>query len=66
MINYESIKDLEIKTSTLFNLTILFYLIDVYFLIPAVIAQKFNPTGEHVIPIGVPTKKVKTEMEIIQ
>ena len=66
MINYESIKDLEIKTSTLFSLTILFYLIDVYFLISAVIGQKFNSTGEHVIPIGVPTKKVKTEMEIIQ
>ena len=67
---YESIKDLKIKTSMLFNLdfasnTILscffyfFLIIDLYYLIPKVIAKIFNPIGELVIPIGIPRKKVK-------
>ena len=38
-----------------------FLIIDLYFLIPAVIAQIFNPTAELVIPIG--TKEAKAEME---
>ena len=33
------------------------------FLIPAVIAQIFNPIAELVIPIGIPTKEAKEEME---
>ena len=33
------------------------------FLIPTVIAQIFNPTAELVIPIWVPTKEAKGEME---
>ena len=67
---YESIKDLKIKTSMLFNLdfasnTILscffyfFLIIDLYYLIPKVIAKIFNLIGELVIPIGIPRKKVK-------
>ena len=52
-------------------LTILFYhasfffflIIDLYFLIPAVIAQIFNAVAELVIPIGIPTKEAKAEME---
>ena len=52
-------------------LTILFYhasssfflTIGLYFLIPAVIAQIFNPTTEHVMSIGIPTKEVKTKIE---
>ena len=42
-----------------------FYLltIDLYFLIPAVIAQVFNPIAELVIPIGIPTKEAKVETE---
>ena len=60
------------KTSMLFNLdfacnTILlffflfFLIID---LIPAVIAQIFNPITEFVIPIEIPTKETKAEIEI--
>ena len=64
----ESTKTLEIKTSMLFNLdfannTILscyfFLIIDLYFLIIAVIAQFLNPITELVIPIGIPTKEPK-------
>ena len=40
-----------------------FLIIDVYFLIPAVIAQIFNPIAELIIPIGIPTKKARAEME---
>ena len=40
-----------------------FLIIDVYFLIPAVVAEIFNPIEELVIPIGVPTKEAKAEME---
>ena len=41
----------------------LFYFIDLYFLIPAVITQIVNPIVEHEILIEVPIKKVKSEME---
>ena len=34
----------------------LFLIIDLYFLIPAVIAQIFNPVAELVISIGMPSK----------
>ena len=68
-------KAVEIKTSMLFNLdfadnTILscffffFLLIDIYFLIPAVIAQLFHTIAELAIPIGIPSKEAKTETEI--
>ena len=70
-----SIKVLEIKTSMLFNLdfannTILscffffFLFIDLYFLIPAVIAQIFYPIAELEIPIEIPSKEENTEIEI--
>ena len=69
-----SIKILEINTSSWFNLdfannTILlcfffFILIfGLYFLIPVVIAQFFNPIAKIVIPIGIPTKERKAEKE---
>ena len=69
------IKALVIKNSMLFNVdfaknTILsglfFFLliIDLYFLIPAVIAQIFNHIAELVIPIGIPSKEAKSEIEI--
>ena len=69
------IKALEIKTSMLFNLdfannTILscffffFLIIDLYFLIPAVIAQIFNPIAELVIPIEIAIKDAKGKNEI--
>ena len=70
------IKDLEIKTFTLFNLdfpsyTILsclfffFLIINFYFLFPAVIAQIFNPIAELVIPTGIPIKEENVEIETL-
>ena len=41
-----------------------FLIIDVYFLIPVVIAQIFNPIVELIIRTGIPTKGAKSEMEI--
>ena len=38
-------------------------IIDLYILIHALIAQFFNPVVEIVIPIRIPTKKAKAEME---
>ena len=67
------IKALEIKTSMLFNLDFanniillcfFFLIIDLYFLIPAVIAHIFNPIEELVIPLGVPIREAKAEIEI--
>ena len=43
-----------------------FLIIDSYFLIPAVIAQIFNPTTEIAIPIGILTKESKAEIETIR
>ena len=40
-----------------------FLIIDLYYLIPAVIAQIFNSVAELVIPIGIPIKEAKAEME---
>ena len=40
-----------------------FLIIDLYFLIAAVIARIFNPIAELVIPIGIPTKEIKTEIQ---
>ena len=41
-----------------------FLIIDLCFLIPAVIAQIFNPIAELVISIGIPTKETKAEIEM--
>ena len=68
---YESIKDLEIKPLIMFGLvfvrkTILLYfflfflIIDLYFLIPAVIAQICNPTTELAISKVVANAKIET------
>ena len=73
----QSIKDLEIKTSMIFNLEFnnntiascfffFFLIIDLYFLIPEVITQIANPITELVIPIGIPTKEAKAGMETYQ
>ena len=40
-----------------------FFIFDLYFLIPAVIAQIFNPFAERLIPLGIRTKEVKAKME---
>ena len=65
---------MEIKTSIVFNLdfpsnTILscfffFLIIDLYFLIHAVIADIFVPTAELVIPKGIATNEANTEIEM--
>ena len=44
-------------------LFLFFLIIDFYFLIPASIAQIFNPIPELVIPTGIPTEEEKVEME---
>ena len=41
-----------------------FLLIELYFFIPAAIAQIFNPIAELVIPIGILSKKAKAEIQI--
>ena len=41
-----------------------FLIIDVYFFIFADVAQIFNPVAELLIPIGIPSKEAKTEIEI--
>ena len=38
-------------------------MIDLYFLIPVVIAQIFNPAAELVIPTGTPTNEAKAEIK---
>ena len=71
---FELIKSLEIKTSMLFDLVFannaillclfFFYLIiDLQFLIPEIIAQILNLIAGLVIPIGIPCKQAKPEME---
>ena len=44
-------------------LFLFFLFIDLYFLISAVITQICNPIAELVIPIGIPTKEKKAEIE---
>ena len=44
-------------------LFLLFVVIDLEVLITAVITQIFNSIAELVIPIGIPTKEEKAEME---
>ena len=39
-------------------------MIDIYILIPAVIAKIFNPVAELVIRIGIPSQEAKVELEI--
>ena len=45
-------------------LFLFFLIINLYFLINAVIAQIFNRIAELVIPIGIPIKEVKAGIEI--
>ena len=41
-----------------------FVIIDLHFLFPPVIAQTFNAIAELAIPIGIPIKEAKAEIEI--
>ena len=69
------IQALEIKTSMLFNLDFasktissylffFFLIIDLYFLIPAAIAQIFNSIAEFLISMEITITDVKAETEI--
>ena len=40
-----------------------FLIIKLYFLIPVVITQTFNPTAQLAIPTEIPTKEANTEIE---
>ena len=68
-------KALEINTYILFNLDFannailsgvffFFLIIDLYFLIPALIPQIFVPTAELVIPAGMVTNEANAEIEM--
>ena len=70
---YESIKALEIKIFMLFELVFannttlscfffFFLIIDLWILIPAVIAQIFNPIIELATSIGIPSKEAKAKI----
>ena len=54
----------DIANNTILSCFLFFILIiDLHFLIPAVISQFFNPLAEFVIPIRISTKQAKAEME---
>ena len=57
--------DLDFANNTILSCFFFFFLIiDSYFLTPAVIIQIFSPIAELVIPIGIPNKEAKAEIEI--
>ena len=57
--------NLDFASNTILKCFFFFFLIfDLYFLIPVVITQISSPTTELVIPIGIPTKGAKVEMEV--
>ena len=55
--------NLDFGNNAILSCFIFFLKIDLYFLIPAVITQIFNPIVELVIPIGILTKEAKAEIE---
>ena len=56
--------NLDFGNNTIISCFFFFFLIiDLQFLVPAVIAQIFNPIAELIITIGIPTKEAKAEME---
>ena len=56
--------NLDFANNTILSCFFFFFLIiDLYFLILAVIIQIFTPITELVIPIEIPTKKAKAEIE---
>ena len=59
--------NLDFPNNTILSCSFLFFLIiDLYFLIAAVITQIFNSILEITIRIGIPTKEEKVEMETHQ
>ena len=51
------------NNTILSNFFFFFLVIDLHFLIPVVIPEFFIATEELIIPIGIPTKEAKPEME---
>ena len=57
--------NLDFANNTILSCFFFFFLIiHLYFLIDAVIVPIFNPIAELVIPIGIPSKEAKAEIEI--
>ena len=57
--------NLDFANNTILSCFFFFFLIiDLYFLIPAVIAQIFNPIAELVLPKGIQSIEVKSETEM--
>ena len=56
--------NLDYVNNTILSCFLFFFLfIVLYFLIPAVIAQIFNPLAELIIYVGIPTEEAKAVME---
>ena len=56
---------LDFAKNTILSCFFFFFLIiDLYFLIPAVIAYIYNPIAELVIPIRILSKEAKAEIEL--
>ena len=59
--------NLDFGNNTIFSCFLFFFfIIDLYFLIPGIIAQIVDPMAELVISIGIPSKEAQTEIEIHQ
>ena len=56
--------NLDFANGTILLCVFLFLIIHLHFLIPAVIAQIFNPIAELVNPNGIPNKEANAEIEI--
>ena len=57
--------DLDFHNNAILSCFFFFFLIiDIYFLISPAIAQIFNPIAKLIIPIVIPTKETKAEIEI--
>ena len=57
--------NLDYANNTILSCCFFFFLvIDLYFLIPVVVAQIFNPIGELAIPVEMPIKEEKAENQI--
>ena len=56
--------NLDFANNTILSCFFFFLIIDLHFSIPAVTRQVFNPIAELVIPIGIPTKEEKAEIQI--
>ena len=58
------LSELDFANNTILSHFFLVIIIDLHLLIPAVIAQIFNPNAELIIAIGIPIKEVKAKNEI--